>query len=118
MPRFAFFTVLTFVAAVGLPGTAGFVAELHALIGGFARWGGWVALLFVGMLVSAAYSLRTVGRLFTGPVSARMSAIPDLTPAEMTAAGVLSAGTLALGFFPAPGLALLAASVGNLSRLF
>ncbi|MCK7577478.1 MAG: hypothetical protein MZV65_17865 [Chromatiales bacterium] len=53
MPRFAFFTVLAFVAAVGLPGTAGFVAELHALIGGFARWGGWVALLSLSACWSA-----------------------------------------------------------------
>ncbi len=118
MPRFAFFTVLAFVAAVGLPGTAGFVAELHALIGGFARWGGWVALLSLSVLVSAAYALRTVGRLFTGPVSSTMRDVPDLTRAEMAAAGVLSAGIVAIGFFPAPALALVAVSVGNLSRLF
>lgn len=118
MPRFAFFTVLSFVAAVGLPGTAGFVAELHALIGGYARWGAWVALLSVGMLISAAYAFRTVGRLFTGPVSTAMRHVPDLTRAEMAAAGVLSAGTLVFGFFPAPLLALFAASSGRLAQLF
>jgi NADH-quinone oxidoreductase subunit M len=118
MPRFAFFTVLAFLAAMGLPGTAGFVAELHALIGGFERWGGWVALLSLSVLVSAAYALRTVGRLFTGPVRAAMQEVPDLNRAEMAAAGALSFGVLALGFYPAPALALIAASVGQLSRLF
>ncbi len=118
MPRFAFFTVLAFLAAMGLPGTAGFVAELHALVGGFERWGAWVALLSLSVLISAAYALRTIGRLFTGPVRAAMQDVPDLTRSEMAAAGVLSAGVLVLGFYPAPALALIAASVGHLSRLF
>ena len=118
MPRFAFFMVLALTAAIGLPGTAGFVAELHALIGGFARWGGWVALLSLSLLISAAYAFRTVGRLFTGPVSADMRAVPDLTRAEMAAAGVLSAGIVLLGFFPGGALALVGASVGRVARLF
>ncbi len=35
-----------------------------------------------------------------------MRDVPDLTRAEMAAAGVLSAGIVAIGFFPAPALAL------------
>ncbi len=79
MPRFAFFMVLALVAAVGLPGTAGFIAELHVLVGGFARWGGWMVLLSLSLLISAAYAFRTVGRLFTGPVGETMKqrARPD-----------------------------------------
>lgn len=118
MPRFAFFTVLAFIAAVGLPGTAGFVAELHALIGGFARWGAWVVILSLGVLISAAYAVRTVGRLFTGPVRPGMQGIPDLSRTEFAAAGVLALAILALGIYPAPALALISASVGQLARLF
>lgn len=118
MPRFAFFTVLAFVAAVGFPGTAGFIAELHALVGGFARWGGWAVLLSLGVLISAAYAFRTVGRLFTGPVRDNMRHVPDLNRAEFAAAGVLSIALLALGIFPAPALLLVSASVARLSRLF
>jgi NADH-quinone oxidoreductase subunit M len=118
MPRFAFFMVLAFTAAIGLPGTAGFVAELHALVGGFARWGGWVVFLSLGLIVSAAYAFRTVGRLFTGPVDKTMAHLPDLTRAEMAAAGLLSLGILAIGFHPAPALALVGASVARVARLF
>ena len=113
MPRFAFFTILAFVAAVGLPGTAGFIAELHALIGGFQVWGGWVAILSLGVLISAAYAIRTVGRLFTGPVRPEMAGVPDLGPTEMLAAGVLTAGFLLLGLFPAAILQLVGASVAR-----
>ncbi|MEA3413739.1 MAG: NADH-quinone oxidoreductase subunit M [Pseudomonadota bacterium] len=117
-PRFAFFTVLAFIAAVGLPGTASFVAELHALVGGFQRWGWVVVMLSVGVMISAAYAIRTVGRLFTGPVRARMRDVPDLRPTEMLAAGVLSAGIVALGVFPQYAVQLMTASVTNLSTLF
>jgi len=118
MPRFAFFMVLALTAAVGLPGTAGFVAELHVLIGGFGRWGGWVAVLSLSLLISAAYALRTAGRLFTGPVSASMRDVADLTRAEMAAAGTLAVGIVAIGVFPAAALAVMGASVARVARLF
>jgi NADH-quinone oxidoreductase subunit M len=118
MPRFAFFTVLAFIAAVGMPGTAGFVAELHALVGGFERWGGWVALLSLAVVISAAYAVRTIGRMFTGPVSTRMQHLPDLSRGEFTAATVLTAGSLAIGLYPGPLLNLIAASVARYAQLF
>ena len=117
-PRFAFFTVLAFVAAVGLPGTAGFIAELHALIGGFQAWGWVVVLLSLGVMISAAYAIRTVGRLFTGPVRPQMSDVEDLRPTELFAALTLSAGILLLGVFPAGVLELMSASVTRVSAVF
>jgi NADH-quinone oxidoreductase subunit M len=117
-PRFAFFTTLAFVAAVGLPGTVGFVAELHALIGGFQRWGWLMVILSLGMIISAAYAIRTVGRLFTGPVRSRMAKVDDLRPLELAAAGGLSAGIILLGIYPAPLLGLLSATLGQLSASF
>ncbi len=117
-PRFAFFTTLVFVAAVGLPGTVGFIAELHSIIGGFQRWGWLVVLLGLGMMISAAYAIRTVGRMFTGPVRPRMRSIPDLQGAEFLAASVLSFGIILLGLYPAPALRLMSASVSQFSRLF
>ncbi len=117
-PRFAFFTVLAFVAAVGLPGTAGFIAELHALIGGFEAWGWVVVLLSLGVMISAAYAIRTVGRLFTGPVRPEMKDVQDLRPTELLAAGVLTAGIVLLGLFPAGALDLMTASVVRFSGVF
>jgi NADH-quinone oxidoreductase subunit M len=117
-PRFAFFTTLAFVAAVGLPGTVGFIAELHALIGGFQRWSWLMVILSIGVMISAAYAIRTVGRLFTGPVRDSMQAVEDLRPMEMVAAGTLTGGIILLGIFPAPVLEIIAASVNLLSQSF
>ena len=117
-PKFAFFTVLAFVAAVGMPGTAGFIAELHTLIGGFQQWGWLMLILSAGMLIGAAYAVRTVGRLFTGPLRREMRSVPDLRRSELIAAGVLTAGTLLVGVFPAPVLRVSAATVAHLSAGF
>jgi len=117
-PRFAFFIVIAFIGAVGMPGTAGFIAEIHALVGGFERWGAWVAVMSLGVLVSAAYSVRTVGRLLTGPPRPEMAGIADLGPGEVATAAVLCAGIVVLGFVPAPVLSLIGPAVRDLSRVF
>jgi NADH-quinone oxidoreductase subunit M len=117
-PRFAFFTTLAFIGAIGMPGTAGFIAELHAIIGGFERWG-WVAvLLSVGMLIGAAYGIRTIGRLFTGPVRSEMKAVMDLQPAEMFLALILTVGFLLPGIMPSLLLNIMSSSIMRLSNLF
>lgn len=100
MPRFAVFFTLALLAGMGLPGSVGFIAELHTLIGGFQRWGSVMALFSLGILISAAYAMRTVGRLFTGPVKPRMRDIPDLNGAELTASCLLVAGIALFGFAP------------------
>ncbi|MBF0369403.1 MAG: NADH-quinone oxidoreductase subunit M [Magnetococcales bacterium] len=118
MPRFAFFAVLAFVAAIGLPGTAGFIAELHTLIGGFERWGWGVVPLTFGVLISATYAIRTIGRLFTGPLRPAMQNIEDLKSHEFIAAGALAVSIIFIGLFPAPVLNLISASVNQFGTLF
>ncbi len=114
-PRFAFFIAFGLLAALGLPGSAGFIAELHALLGAYVRWGGWVVLLGVGLLIGAAYSLRVIGRLcLRGP---GMN-LPDMTRTETVGAALLAGGIVLLGLWPAPLLSLIAGSVGQLAGLF
>jgi NADH-quinone oxidoreductase subunit M len=110
-PRFAFLIIMAFVGGVGLPSTAGFVAELHVLIGGFQTWGWAIVLLSLGVLITATYSIRTVKHLYTGPVRLDMQQVEDLRPLEMVAAGSLIVGTILLGFYPAPLLDMMQVSV-------
>jgi len=99
-PRLAFFTILALIAGIGLPGTAGFVAELHVMIGGFQHWRWIMLVLSFGIIVSAAYNMRTVKRLFTGPAKSSMQNIADLRPTEFIAASILMMGILLLGIYP------------------
>ncbi|MBP6188528.1 MAG: NADH-quinone oxidoreductase subunit M [Azonexus sp.] len=114
-PRFAFFTAFGLLAAIGLPGSAGFIAELHVLVGGYQRWGGWVLILCLTMLIAAAYSLRVIGRLCLKGEPMELS---DMTRTEAVAAGLLTVCILGFGIWPAPLLDLIAGSVGEVARLF
>ncbi len=100
MPRFTFLTTLVLLAAMGLPGSVGFIAEFHALLGGFQQWGGWMVFFSFSILISAAYCMRTINLLFTGTTKPAMLAIPDLKNHELLAAGVLVAGIVFFGLVP------------------
>lgn len=115
-PRFAFFTAFALLAAIGLPGSAGFIAELHVLVGGFASWGGWIALICAGMLIGAAYGLRVIGLLCMKGLPP--AEIADMTRTEAVAAGILGLAIVGLGVWPAPLLNLVAGSVARVGRLF
>lgn len=99
-PRFAVLIILAFMGGVGLPSTAGFVAELHVLLAGFVRWQWWIVLLSLGVLITATYSIRTIKHLYTGQSHPRMQQVQDLGWVEMCAAGCLIAATLWLGLQP------------------
>ena len=114
MPRFAVFMTLTLFAAMGLPGSVGFIAELHTLIGGFQQWG-WLMVFFsLSILISAAYSIRTITLLFTGPVRPQLQHIADLRPYELLAAGILVSGIVLFGLLPAPLIELSASTIAQL----
>ena len=118
MPGFTLLITLVLLASMGMPGLAGFVAELHALIGGFERWGGLMALASLGVLISAAYAIRTMGQLFTGPPRPELAELHDLRPREWVAAVPLAAGLLALGLKPALATDLMNVTVVQLSAIF
>ncbi|MDV3241020.1 MAG: NADH-quinone oxidoreductase subunit M [Methylocaldum sp.] len=117
-PRFAFFTTLALLASMGLPGSAGFVAELHAIIGGFQSFGWVMVFASLGVLIGASYAIRTAARLFTGPMRPEMQNVRDLHSHELIAAGTLAVGIMALGLVPGPIVALMNASVNELSMIF
>ena len=107
VPRFSLLMTIALLASMGLPGLAGFVAEFHALVGAFERWGLVAGIACVGVLITAAYSLRTISRMFSGPVNPKFGDINDLSAREMAAAVPLVAMIVALGLFPGAALQLM-----------
>jgi NADH-quinone oxidoreductase subunit M len=117
MPRFAFFTTITLLAAMGMPGTVGAVAELHAMVGGFQQWGGLMVFFSLAILISTAYAIRTIGLLFTGPVKPQMKQIEDLRPQELLALGILVSGIVLFGLLPAALIDLSTATISEMNNL-
>ncbi len=73
MPIYTTLTVITFFASLGLPGFSGFIGEVLILLGAFAAHShngiisSWFAVgATFGILLSAAYYLWTLQRMFFG----------------------------------------------------
>lgn len=112
MPQFTSFVMIAFFASLGLPGFSAFMAEAFSLIGAFIsqevngilpRWmavGG-----AFGILLSAAYFLWTLQRMFFGQVRLRggddwLERLKDVSLREKVALVPLAALALLLGIFP------------------
>jgi len=104
IPRYGALMSIALLASMGLPGLAGFISEFHVILGAFERWGLYVAIASVGILVTAAYSLRTIGGMFTGPMDPRWNHLQDIRGSQMMAALVLVFLMIAIGIYPSPAL--------------
>jgi NADH-quinone oxidoreductase subunit M len=115
MPRFAFFMTAALLAAMGLPGTVGFIAELHTIIGGLQQWG-WLWVFFcISFLINAAFAIRTLSLLFTGPVKPKMEQVQDISNFELIAASLLVFGIIFFGLWPTPLFNLSGATIAELN---
>ncbi|QSE95947.1 complex I subunit 4 family protein [Fulvivirga lutea] len=107
MPKYTVMVVIFFFASMGLPGLSGFIAEIFVLIGSFISpiLPGWMMIVAsVGLVLSAAYYLWTIQRMFYGPFYYRLgdsnSVFTDLTKRENLMLWPLVLLALVLGIFP------------------
>jgi NADH-quinone oxidoreductase subunit M len=115
MPIYAAVFMVFTLANVALPGTTGFIGEFLPLAGVF-RVNTWVAFLAAtGMILSAAYMLWLYRRMIFGVIEkASLRSILDLSVREIVIFAPLVALAIFFGFYPAPILAVTAASVDQL----
>jgi len=69
MPMLATLWVITALALVGLPLMNGFVGEFLVLSGSYPVHPGWVVAATIGVILSAAYMLTMIQRIFYGQQS-------------------------------------------------
>lgn len=123
MPKYAALTVLFFFASLGLPGMSGFIAEVLTILGAFMSASvnglisrGLAAGAVVGLILSAAYYLWTLQRMYFGPFYYRFSddsELSDLNRREYILLIPLAVLTLLLGIFPGLLLDLVTSSVNE-----
>ncbi|RKF12605.1 NADH-quinone oxidoreductase subunit M [Roseovarius spongiae] len=97
-------------ASLGLPGLAGFVAEVQIFIGAFAVWPWIAAIGLLGLIVTAALFLGMLQRLFFGDRLPALEGLADLTRTESGILAVLLALVVLIGVWPAWLLEMIAAS--------
>ncbi len=114
MPKFSGFFLLFTMAAVGLPGTNGFVGEFLILLGGFGARP-WAAVFAAsGVILGAWYMLWLYQRVFFNQVNTAWSTLSDLNGREVMIMVPMALLILAIGFFPNILLSFMHVSVAHL----
>jgi NADH-quinone oxidoreductase subunit M len=117
MPTYAFFLMVFSLAAVGLPGTSGFVGEFLILIGTFKVSTLECTLAATALFLGPAYMLYLYRRVIFGTITrADLRGILDLSPRETAIFAPLLLLVLWLGFYPNSFLRPIEASVDHLVR--
>jgi len=115
MPAYSVLLLLFTMAAVGLPGTSGFVGEFLALLGSYAA-NSWVAFVATtGIILGAAYMLWLFWRVAYGTSrNADAAAMADLNKRELASLGAIAAVVLWMGIYPESFMAPMRNDVGLL----
>jgi len=115
-PALAAATLIVMLSSMALPGTNGFVGEFLILLGTFQARPVAAALATFGVVVTAAYLLAFIGRVFHGPVRAALASMADLRRWEVAVLAPLVAAIFWVGLYPHPLLARSEAAVAALLR--
>ena len=99
LPNLATLFVITGLSLIGLPMLNGFVGEFLVLSGSFPSHPRWIAIATIGVILSAAYMLWMIQRVFYGPASTLVAgkAAPDVLFREHAAVWPLALLMLAMG---------------------
>jgi NADH-quinone oxidoreductase subunit M len=102
-PRLAGALCIAALAALGLPGLAGFVGELVILIGVYQAGYVWpVIVALIAIVLASAYMLRLYQDAMNGPPVADVPVRPDLGLVEGLAVAPLLVALVVVGVYPAP----------------
>jgi NADH-quinone oxidoreductase subunit M len=115
MPKYAFVFMIFTLAALGLPGTSGFVGEFLVLVGVFQINIVVAVLASLGVILAAAYMLWLYRRVVFGrAASSEIKEMTDLNKTEMYILASLVFLILFFGVYPEPLFNTVDISVNNL----
>ncbi|MBF0183649.1 MAG: NADH-quinone oxidoreductase subunit M [Magnetococcales bacterium] len=115
MPVYAVIFMVFTMASVGLPGTNGFIGEFLILLGAYLANKGVAVVAATGLVLGAAYMLWMFKKVLFGVVrSDEVAALQDMSMREIVLFIPLLVLVLWIGFYPAPFLKMMHASVEQL----
>jgi NADH-quinone oxidoreductase subunit M len=119
MPKYTGIVTIAFFAALGLPGLSGFVSEAFSFLGAFQvdKLRIITIVSTLGIILTAAYMLWTLQRVFLGKTNEKWGLLPDVNTRELIMLVPLAVIILVLGIFPSFMLNVMTSSVNNLINL-
>lgn len=114
MPKYTGIMMVAFFAALGLPGLSGFVSEAFSFLGAFQTHRVITIMSTLGIVLTAAYMLWTLQRVFLGKANEKWGSLPDVSGREMFTLVPLAIIVIVLGIYPSLILDLMTSSLNHL----
>ena len=115
IPKYSFLFLIFALAALGLPGTSGFLGEFLVLTGTFQKSYLAAMLATFGVVLGAAYMLWLTKRVIFGVAhNSEVKKINDVNRSEVLMLVTLAFLILFFGFYPLPLMETLSTSVNSL----
>jgi NADH-quinone oxidoreductase subunit M len=119
MPKYSIFFMLFTLAALGLPGTSGFIGEFLILMGAFKDNFLVAVIASIGVIFGAAYMLWLYRRVVFGEIiNKNILKMPDLDKSERFILWCLAIPVLFFGFYPEPLINTIEISVKELIEMY
>ena len=119
MPKYSIFFMLFTLAALGLPGTSGFIGEFLILMGAFKDNFLVAVIASLGVIFGAAYMLWLYRRVVFGSLTNNnLLKITDLNNSEKFILWFLAVPVLFFGFYPEPLINTIEISIKDLIEMY
>jgi len=119
MPKYAILFMVFTLAAIGLPGTSGFIGEFLILIGVFKKSILVAVIASSGVIFAAAYMLWLYRRVIFGDlIKDELKKMIDLNKLEIFVLSSLAIPIVFFGFYPEPIMNTTEVSVSNLIEYY
>jgi len=119
IPKYSILFMLFTLAALGLPGTSGFIGEFLILMGVFKDNFLVAVIASLGVILGAAYMLWLYKRVVFGKlVNKDLTKMVDLNKSEYFILTCLAIPTLFFGFYPDPLINTIEVSVNDLINMY
>ena len=93
---------------------SGFISEAFSFLGAFQSFR-WITIASsVGIVLTAAYMLWTLQRVFLGTLPEKWKSLPDINGRELFTLVPLAIIVIFLGIYPSPMINLMSAAVNTL----
>jgi len=100
LPEYTAVMGLAFFASLGLPGLCGFISEFMVFSGAFPVFMTYTIISATSVIITAAYYLWAIHRMFLGKPNDAYKGYPDLNWRERFSLYPLGAIAVVLGFYP------------------
>ena len=119
IPKYSVLFMLFTLAALGLPGTSGFVGEFLILMGAFKDNFLVAVIASIGVIIGAAYMLWLYKRVIFGRlINTDLKKMIDLNRSETIILSCLAIPTLFFGFYPDPLINTIEVSISDLIETY